>query len=85
MERTKAPGVAEDEAARASGWGAVNVQCPFWKGETRRAVVCEGLLAGERIRRIFPGQEGKRRLMEARCCRDYERCQIFQLVYGGYK
>lgn len=65
-------------------WTQVDVQCPFWKGETRRAVVCEGLLAGERIRRFMPDEKAKTALMKELCCKNYRQCQIFQLVYGGY-
>ena len=73
-----------DERMINHSWTQVDVQCPFWKGETRKAVVCEGILAGERIRRIMTDEKAKLALMRKLCCKDYQMCQIFQLVYGGY-
>ena len=66
-------------------WAAVHVKCPFWKGETRRAIVCEGMVSGETIRRIMSGEDEKKRMMRKLCCKDYEQCKLFQLLYGGYK
>ena len=65
-------------------WGAADVRCPFWKGETTRAVVCEGLVAGENMRRLLPSEDAKKALMKKYCCREYESCKIFQLIYGNY-
>lgn len=74
-----------EEHYHSSSWSSVYVKCPFWKGETKRAVVCEGLVAGENMRRLLPSEEAKKSLMKKFCCKNYEQCKIFQLVYGGYK
>lgn len=83
-QRDKKPREKE-EPYSSNTWSSVEVKCPFWKGETTRAVVCEGLTAGENFRRLLPGERAKKALMREFCCNHYETCKIFQLVYGGYK
>ncbi|MBQ6177693.1 MAG: hypothetical protein IJK29_10890 [Bacteroidales bacterium] len=65
-------------------WRAVEVRCPFYKGESRNVIVCEGFYVSETVRRCFQAAEKKRRIMEELCCRNFETCPVFQLVYGTY-
>lgn len=67
------------------GWRSVHVQCPFWKGNTTRAVVCEGLRRGESIRWCCRTTQKMTEVMDQLCCKDYEKCRIFQMLYGGYE
>jgi hypothetical protein len=75
----------DEERTRTGAWSSVEVQCPFWKGETTRAICCEGLRKGEVIRRLLPDKEAKKKELRKYCCKNYELCGIFQMVYGGYK
>lgn len=70
---------------KSNSWGSVHAACPFWRGETDRAICCEGVREGETIRRMLPDKEAKHREMLEYCCKDYKLCKIFQLVYGGYQ
>lgn len=74
-----------DERMHSGSYSSADVRCPFWKGETNRAICCEGLRKGETIRRLLPDKAAKRRELRKYCCKDYELCGIFQLVYGGYE
>ena len=68
-----------------TGWAAVNVQCPFWKGEQSRVIVCEGLGPGEKIERVLPSSGRKKLEMQTYCCKCYESCRIFKMLLAGYK
>ena len=65
-------------------WKDADVRCPFYKGNTRKAIVCEGLLKGENIRRMFGREDKCAKTMKRFCCASYEECQVFQLVYNKY-
>lgn len=73
-----------EEQYKTGAWSCANVQCPFYKGETRRVIVCEGFYRRENVRRCLPNEGMKRKVMEELCCGRYETCPWFQLVYGNY-
>lgn len=73
-----------EEACKTGAWNSTEVRCPFFKGQTRWAIVCEGFYVGENIRRCMISEARKRAIMEELCCRNYENCPWFQLVYGTY-
>ena len=77
-------GSVKESKAKTGSWGSVHVKCPFWRGETDRAVCCEGLKPGETIRRLLPSREAKDLEMDRYCARNYEECKIFQLCYSKY-
>lgn len=70
------------ERLKSGGWGQRDVRCPFWRGETDRAVCCEGLRPGETIRRLLPDKDAKLREMRAFCCGGYDQCPVYGLVMG---
>lgn len=65
-------------------WGRVHVKCPFYRGETKYAVCCEGLDKRRNARRIFDDEKMKKKQMETFCCSHFELCEWFQKVYGNY-
>lgn len=73
-----------EEAYNASSWKSVDVKCPFFKGEARKVIVCEGFYVSENIRRCLHSEARKKAVMAELCCRNYESCPWFQMVYGTY-
>lgn len=67
-------------------WSSTYVQCPFYAGETRQSVACEGLEPGERIRRVLPGESVKREMMLQLCknINGFDQCPIYRLVASKY-
>ena len=65
-------------------WARVRIKCPFYRGETKYAVCCEGLAKRKNARRIFESEDLKKQHLETYCCNDYETCEWFQKVYGNY-
>lgn len=65
-------------------WRDADAKCPFYQGDTRRVIHCEGLVVGEHFRRIFQSDASCNTVFLSCCARNYENCPIFQLVYGTY-
>lgn len=71
----------KEERCMADGWGAGRVKCPFWKGETDRAIFCQGLIEGEKMKRLFPTERAKQTQKVTYCCKHYQECKVFQIVH----
>lgn len=68
-----------------ASWRSVDARCPFYQGDTPKAIVCEGLVVGERIRRRFPDEKTCSVVFGKHCSGCFEECPVFQLVYGTYQ
>lgn len=67
-----------------SYWDNVNVTCPFFKYESNKEIVCEGVVDGSDNRIRFTGIKNKKSFEEIHCCSDYKNCPIAQALYKKY-
>lgn len=64
----------------ATQYSSANVMCPFYKGEDRHNVRCEGLDGCESLGIGYRTMGDKQNWQEAHCDTDYESCPIFRLI-----
>lgn len=62
-----------------------DVKCPFYleRQGDRFRIKCEGPVKNTSVQLTFRGN--KRRYFRSFCCRDYKRCQIYQMVQAKYE
>lgn len=76
--------MTDDRQQTSSYAYAVHVKCPFWKGNTSVAVVCEGLRRGESVRRTCRTAGKMREVMDEICCKSFENCEIYKMLCKKY-
>ncbi|MBQ0037471.1 MAG: hypothetical protein KBS74_02240 [Clostridiales bacterium] len=65
---------------RGSAWAQRKVQCPFWLGDSRTTIRCEGPFDGARINLVLMGENGVRRHEEIFCADKWENCEICDMI-----
>lgn len=61
-----------------------SVDCPFYLGETREKIRCEGIVPGSWIHFTFRDGKAKHKYERTYCCERYRACKLFQLLALGY-
>lgn len=64
----------------ATWYSGADVKCPFYKGEDRHIVRCEGLDGCESLAVGYRTMSDKLNWQETQCYADYESCPIFRLI-----
>lgn len=68
-----------------SGYGKVEVQCPFFKyDDGARRITCEGLIDDSSLALIYKRKCDYETQMQAFCCEHYARCEIYRLLMDKY-
>lgn len=64
----------------------VNVYCPFYLGETRNAVRCEGIEGAASVHVVCGTPAAKRAYEEAHCCtaEGNEACPVWRMLMEKY-
>lgn len=57
------------------------VVCPFYKGEKKSEIFCEGLFKNSKLHFAMSPSSKKARFRRAYCERDYERCPIARMHF----
>ena len=73
-----------DDERIVCGWVSALVKCPFWHGNTKRAVVCDGFRSGETVRWCFLTEGKMKDIVERLCCDQYEQCKIYKMLFEHY-
>lgn len=58
-------------------YGAKEVKCPFYKEESKNAIICEGLFSQSLTNNFLTAAE-KKKHREKHCCFKYTECEIFK-------
>ena len=66
-----------------SDYGSQDVKCPFYKGETKKEIKCEGEFTKKCVFE-FDKLIHKRDFMHKYCNTDYKKCPHFQRVNNKY-
>ncbi len=66
------------------GWEDKTVKCPFYRERQRekKRIKCEGVVPGTTTQLTFRGD--KRWYMKDYCCKNYEKCRIYQMLDRKY-
>lgn len=59
-------------------------QCPFYRSDAAREILCEGVPPGSVMKTIFPTAQRALRHFRKYCARDYERCPLCRLLEALY-
>lgn len=62
-------------------WRAIHTLCPFYHGETERAVQCEGIPKKTVCTLCFPSLEQKLEYKKKYCEASYKKCPYAELLY----
>jgi len=58
----------------------VMARCPYYNGEEKQKIFCEGLQEGNAIHLAFDTPDNRRDFKKARCNQDYNKCPIAQML-----
>lgn len=63
----------------------VYVQCPFYtEDDGKRRLTCEGIVDKSNIIWRFRTNAGFDQQLEQFCCKDYVKCQLYQVLWDKY-
>lgn len=65
-------------------WESYTVRCPFYQGENKRNIRCEGLTAGTATLTEFP-EGGKLKFKRRFCDRSYNICPLCDTLRKKYE
>ena len=60
-------------------------QCPFYKGEYRMEIFCEGLIPDSSIHQGYANPALMNDYIKEFCTKDYERCPVAQMLNKKYE
>lgn len=67
-------------------FAASAVQCPFFKGITDKAVICEGWERdGHILENRFRKNDDKKEFVREWCCERYKECEVYRLCMRKYE
>ena len=69
----------------ATSYMSVHVQCPFYKGDDRKKIVCEGIDDKCNTHHQYENKEQKMKRMEQYCTKDYKKCEFYKTLAGKYQ
>ena len=55
--------------------------CPFYQYYERHKIVCEGVQEDANIHLTFGSPSDRKDYHEARCCGEYKKCLVAQMLY----
>jgi len=55
--------------------------CPFYRYYERHKIVCEGVQEDATIHMAFGNPNDRKDYERARCCGDYKKCPVAQMLY----
>lgn len=64
-------------------YSAENVLCPFYEGETRNSIKCEGIISVT-CSNNFSTIKTKKKHYELKCCDNYRRCEVYRALEQKY-
>lgn len=62
----------------------VHVKCPFFKGEEKNKIRCEGVQEGASCIQQYRKMEQKEKWMGRYCCENYKNCRIYKMLEKKY-
>ena len=71
----------EEQEEEMENWRGIYTLCPFYHGETERAVQCEGVPRNSSQTICFPSLEQKLSYKKAYCEAEYKKCEYAELLY----
>lgn len=57
-------------------WKKGYVQCPFYVGDGKKSILCEGIFDRSRVASTFRRRADFHRQLEIYCCGCWEKCEI---------
>lgn len=67
------------------GWQNPDAGCPYYLGDEKKEIQCEGLESRSKIALRYERQDEKRRQMREFCCKCWERCEIYRMLSAMYE
>ena len=67
-----------------TNYGSATAKCPFYLGEDKRSVSCEGICGGNKTTISFDTSEKKRTQKVLFCDSSYEYCELYLRLIKKY-
>lgn len=69
----------------ATSYMSVHVQCPFYKGDEKKKITCEGMDDKCNTHHQYENVTLKRKRMEKYCMKDYQKCEFYKILSKKYQ
>ena len=63
----------------------IDVQCPFYKYDTMKRIVCEGLIEKSNISLGFFDWQDYEIHFRTFCCEHYKKCEVYRMLEFKYE
>lgn len=61
-------------------YNSTNAKCPFYCGDSKYFVRCEGIVEDSTLTLSFRSQKEREKQFGLFCCDEYEKCEIYRMV-----
>lgn len=70
----------------SSSYIDVDVKCPFYHkcDSNKRVITCEGIAKTENINMRFKNKSEQKAYMDAMCCSNYLKCELYKIIELKY-
>ena len=64
---------------------SADVKCPYYKDDKGQKLICEGIDRGCNTHFQYETTKQKLKRMEKHCTKDYNQCELYQILEKKYK
>lgn len=57
-----------------------HAKCPFYRGDTRQSIICEGFLENSTVSMRFGAQRDMHQHSSIFCCNKFENCELYRMI-----
>lgn len=57
-----------------------HARCPFYRGDTRQAIICDGFLKNSTVSMRFGTQKEFYQHTNLFCCQRFQNCEVYRMV-----
>lgn len=69
----------------ATTYKDADIQCPFYKGQGKQSISCEGIVDDSLIKQWFKFPKSKSLHMKVFCQEKYKNCEIYEMLEKKYE